>query len=126
MKFSYMEAVGYADNFCCSMNEYMSALRKHTPKGFSYWQGTDKDVDAWYEIMRNAERELNAIADVTNIPYWVWISASRLNEKFLKLTGYFYQDQEHLVESLLENEKEPEYGIYRNEYFEAATRRLYW
>lgn len=121
--------LGYADDYRSSLKRFWETRAKHGyPKGRTYWGGTVKEIDDMYEWYDRAYRVLNEICFVTGISFDSMVHMSRIMERYYDSDtyqvlneGFSKEDHEHLYEVL--TAKEPETGIYRNEYFEKACDR---
>lgn len=125
-----------ASDYMYAVNDFKRKHDKFNGKR-PYYYRENEDLTYLYNQMEKYSDVLQTASMVTGIPAEVIVNAVRIERKYEEKHKYqvcFFKDslgfewedpnRERLIEVLMHRSPEDLCGIYNNEYFEAANRRL--
>lgn len=135
VKFDCIVEGGALDVYFCKARYYKARVDHGYKKddcydGFCPGFTSVKEIEETYNAYDKASNRLWAICEACNLDYHAVMTTARYFDCYGMATGWqkcLTEEQEyHLYECLTAKSPEDLTGIYNNEYYEAALRRLHW
>ena len=113
--------LGYVSEWLYAVEQMFKARVKNGyPKGRTYWYGTIPEVDKAIDREHKAQRMLSSICYTLKLDHAALVYMGKLLHK--RTPEFFFADCEKLY--IVLTEPAPLKGIYLNEYYEKAIKRL--